>query len=62
MKDEIETIVKTETGHRISISEWDDDGAWLSIVQRNFAFSSPLTRAEVQDLVSGFQKILDATK
>ena len=55
---EIETLVKTETGLSISVSNWDDGGAWLSIQQRNFNFSTQLTRVEAQKLVAGLQKVL----
>jgi hypothetical protein len=58
MSEEIETIVKTATGLSISVSNWDDGGAWISILQRHFNFSSPLTRDEAQKLVAGLQKAL----
>ena len=56
--EEIETVVKTATGLSISVSEWDDGGAWISILQRHFNFSSPLTRDEAQKLVIGLQAAL----
>jgi len=55
---EIETVVKTKTGISISVSEWDDGGAWISILQRHFNFSSPLTRNEAQKLIDGLQLAL----
>ena len=55
---EIETVVKTATGLSISVSNWDGGGAWISIVQRHFNFSSPLTRDEAQKLVAGLQLAL----
>lgn len=58
MNEEIETIVKTETGLSISVSNWDDGGAWISILQRHFNFSSQLTRDEAQKLVDGLQAAL----
>jgi len=58
MSEEIETVVKTETGLSISVSNWDDGGAWISILQRHFNFSSPLTREEAQKLVAGLQAAL----
>jgi hypothetical protein len=56
--EEIETVVKTATGLSISVSNWDDGGAWLSILQRNFNFSTALTRDEAQKMLSGLQAVL----
>lgn len=58
MREEIETVVKTATGLSISVSEWDDGGAWISILQRYFNFSSPLKRNEAQKLIDGLQLAL----
>ena len=56
--EEIETVVKTATGISISVSEWDGGGAWISIMQRHFNFSTALTRDEAQKLVAGLQLAL----
>ena len=56
--EEIETVVKTATGLFISVSNWDDGGAWVSIKQRHFNFSTALTRDEAQKLVAGLQAVL----
>jgi len=58
MKEEIETYIKTEHGVRVSVSEWDDDGAWLHLHGRNANMSTVLTRAEAQQLLAGLQAIL----
>ena len=58
MSEEIETVVKTATGLSISVSNWDDGGAWISILQRHFNFSTALTREEAQKLVAGLQAAL----
>lgn len=58
MNEEIETVVKTKTGIAISVSNWDDGGAWVSIMQRHFNFSTQLTRDEAQKLVAGLQAVL----
>ena len=58
MSEEIETVVKTARGLSISVSNWDEGGAWISILQRHFNFSSPLTRDEAQKLVAGLQLAL----
>jgi len=55
---EIETVVKTATGLSISVSGWDEGGAWLSILQRHFNFSTPLKRNEAQKLIDGLQLAL----
>jgi hypothetical protein len=56
--EEIETVVKTATGISISVSNWDDGGAWVSIMQRHFNFSTQLTRDEAQKLIEGLQSAL----
>lgn len=58
MNEEIETVVKTKTGIAISVSNWDGGGAWVSIMQRHFNFSTQLTRDEAQKLVAGLQAVL----
>ena len=58
MSEEIETVVKTSTGISISVSEWDGGGAWISIMQRHFNFSTALTRDEAQKLIEGLQLVL----
>ena len=58
MKEEIETYINTEHGVRVSVSEWDDDGAWLGLQGRNANMSTVLTRAEAQQLLAGLQAIL----
>ena len=58
MKQEIETIISTEHGVRVSVSEWEDDGAWLHLQGRNANMSTVLTRAEAQQLLVGLQAIL----
>ena len=56
--EEIETVLKTKTGISIAVSNWDDGGAWISILQRHFNFSTQLTRDEAQKLVAGLQAVL----
>jgi len=58
MNEDFEMVVKTETGLSISVSGWDEGGAWLSILQRHFNFSTPLKRNEAQKLVAGLQAAL----
>ena len=57
-KKEIEVDVKTEHGTRVSISEWDDGGAWMLLQGRSASMSCVLTRAEAEQLAAGLQAIL----
>jgi len=57
-KAEIETIIKTKDDVRVSVSEWDDNGAWLYLQGRGASMSAVLTRDEAQQLVAGLQAIL----
>ena len=58
MKEEIETIINTEHGVRLSICEWDDTDAWMHLQGRGASMSTVLTRAEAQQLLAGLQAIL----
>ena len=58
MSEEIETIIKTEDGVRLSVSEWDDGGAWLHLTMRSGFAHAVLTRNEAKQLMSGLQAIL----
>jgi hypothetical protein len=58
MSNEIEVSVKTEHGVRVSVSEWDDGGAWMHLQGRNASMSTVLTREEAQQLLAGLQAIL----
>jgi hypothetical protein len=42
----------------VSVSEWDDGGAWLHLQGRNANMSTVLTRDEAQQLLAGLQAIL----
>lgn len=58
MTQEIETIIQTEDGTRVSVSEWDEGGAWLHFSQRGVTSYAVLTRAEAEQLLAGLQAIL----
>ena len=58
MTNEIEVSIKTEHGVRVSVSEWDDGGAWMHLQGRNASMSTVLTREEAQQLLAGLQAIL----
>ena len=58
MREEIETTFRTEDGVRVSVSEWDDGGAWLHLSLRGSTAHASLTRAEAQQLIDGLQAIL----
>ena len=55
---EIETIINTEAGIRVSVNEWDDGGAWLHLGMRNGTVYAALTKDEAQQLLAGLQAIL----
>jgi hypothetical protein len=56
---EIETIINTEAGIRVSVNEWDDGGAWLHLGMRNGTVYAALTKDEAQQLLAGLQAILE---
>jgi hypothetical protein len=58
MNNELETIIKTASELKIFVSEWDDGGAWINILQRNCNMYTGLTRAEAEQLIAGLQAIL----
>ena len=58
MKTEIETTFRTEDGVRVSVSDWDDGGAWISLQLRGASANAVLTRNEAQQLLAGLQEIL----
>jgi len=60
MNKDIETIIKTEDGLRVSASNWDEGGAWLHLQGRGASMNAVLTRDEAQQLVDGLQAILNA--
>ena len=58
MTEEIETVVNTEHGVRVNVSEWDESSVWLYLAGRGASMSTVLTRAEALALVAGLQEIL----
>jgi hypothetical protein len=58
MTNEIEVTIYTEDQSRVSLSEWDDGGAWLKIGVRSGGAYTTLTRDEAQQLLAGLQAIL----
>jgi len=58
MSQEIETIISTENGVRVSVSEWYDGCVWLSLINRGSSAYTSLTRAEADQLLAGLQAIL----
>jgi len=55
---ENEIIISTESGVKLSISEWDDGGAWLHLQLRGGSAHTVLTKDEAQRLLEGLQSIL----
>lgn len=58
MNDEIETVIHTDDGVRVSVSKWDDGGAWLHLSMSHGDMRAVFTRSEAQKLLSGLQEIL----
>ncbi len=58
MTNEIDITIYTEDQSRVSITEWDDGGAWLKIGVKSGGAYTVLTRDEAQQLLAGLQKIL----
>jgi hypothetical protein len=58
MNNEIETSIKTVDGVKVSLSNWDDGGAWLHLGMRGGTAYAALTRDEAQRLLEGLQAIL----
>jgi hypothetical protein len=58
MEKENEIIISTESGVKVSISEWDDGGAWLHLQLRGGSAHTVLTKDEAQRLLEGLQAIL----
>ena len=58
MNKDIETTIYLQDGERISIDEWDNGGAWLSLQVSGARAYTALTRDEAQKLLAGLQAIL----
>ena len=58
---ENEIIISTERGVKVSISEWDDGGAWLHLQLRGGSAHTVLTKDEAKRLLEGLQAILQVT-
>lgn len=59
MKEEVEFSIKTEHGTRVHLDQWDDGGVWIFLQGRNASMSTPLTRAEAQQMLEGLITILN---
>ena len=55
---EIDITIYTEDESRVSVTEWDDGGAWLKIGIKSGGAYTSLTRKETQQLMEGLQAIL----
>ena len=59
--DDFETTIYTEDEVRISVSNWDDGDAWLSIQRQGASMYAGLTRAEAQSILEALQTVLEAS-
>ena len=55
---DIKTIIRTVDGKRVSVSQWDDGGAWLHMQLHGSTAYTALTREEAEQLLQGLQSIL----
>ena len=55
--EDLETIIRTEDGIRLSIDNWDD-GLWLSLKSGNASMHVIFTREEAEQMLVGLQNIL----
>ena len=55
---EIDITIYTEDDSRVSVTGWDDGGAWLKIGVKSGGAYTTLTRKEAQQLMEGLQAIL----
>jgi hypothetical protein len=58
MSNEIEVVVNTQEGVRVTACEWDDGGVWLHLQGQRATMFTPMTRDEAQQLLAGLQAIL----
>ena len=58
MSEEMEIIIKTAEKVRVSVSSWDDGGAWLHLTMSNGCAHAVLTRNEAEQFLAGLQAIL----
>ena len=58
MTNEIQTVIKTEDGVRVSIDSWDEGGAWIGLQMRGGSAYAVLTRSEAEQMLAGLQAIL----
>ena len=59
MKTEIETVIRTEEGIRVSVSEWYESRVWLYLQARHGSSHVIFNRAETEQLLAGLKAILD---
>jgi hypothetical protein len=57
--EEVETIIKTESGIRICVEQWDEGGAWMSLQARNANMHFVLTRSEAEQMLANLQAVLE---
>ena len=58
MSNEIETVISTEHGVRVNVSEWDEGSVWLHLQGRGSSMYCSLTRNEAEQMLAGLQAIL----
>ena len=60
METELETVVRSEEGIRVSVDTWDEGGAYLHFIAKHGSMGVVLNRQEAQQILSGLKKVLDS--
>lgn len=55
---EVQTVIYTQEGVRISADQWDGDGLWLSLQGQGASMYTTLNRAEAEQLLANLQAVL----
>ena len=59
MSEELEVNVVTQSGGRLSMSEWDDGSVWVHLSFRSGTAHTIIDREEAKRLLAGLQAILE---
>ena len=52
---ELERTITTDEGHKIFVSNWDDEGVWMSMVTRYASIRMAFTKEEAHQLLEGLK-------
>jgi len=60
MLKDIETIINTQDDIRVAVSNWDEGGAWISLMSGSWSSNVAMTRDEALMLLDGLKAVLQA--